>query len=125
MIVTLLTAPRLVKPLTHKLLCQLLRHGLAHTHDPVTEHFADGLVLSQPTHLTAHEMVMTADTPTEACKHNSISSWPSLADITSLKLLCLSNSGCGPLKRQSCYSTMCANLSLRVTGVGQSSLNQL
>lgn len=63
MIVTLLTAPRLVKPLTHKLLCQLLCHGLAHTHDPVTEHFADGLVLSQPTHLTAHEMVMTAATP--------------------------------------------------------------
>lgn len=51
MIVTLLTAPRLVKPLAHKLLCQLLCHGLAHTHDPVTEYFADGLVLPQPTHL--------------------------------------------------------------------------
>jgi hypothetical protein len=112
MIVTLLTAPWLVKPLAHKLLCQLLRHGLAHTHDPITEHFADGLVLSQPTHLTAHEMVMTAATPTEACKHASISSWPSLADITSLKLLCPILGG--PLKRQSCYSTVCADLSLRV-----------
>lgn len=91
MIVTLLTAPWLVKPLAHKLVCQLLSHGLAHTHDPVTEHFADGLVLSQPTHLTAHEIVMTAATPTEARKHTSISSWPSLADITSLKLLCPSN----------------------------------
>lgn len=88
MIVTLLAAPRLVKPLAHQLLCQLLRHGLAHAHDPVTEHFADGLVLSQPTHLTAHEMVMTAATPTEACKHASISSWHSLADILSLTPLC-------------------------------------
>lgn len=69
MIVTLLTAPWLVKPLAHKLLCQLLRHGLAHTHDPVTEHFADGLVLSQPTHLTAHKTVMTAAIPPQ--KHSS------------------------------------------------------
>lgn len=60
MIVTLLTAPGLVKPFTHKLLSQLLCHSLPHTHDPVTEHFADGLVLSQPTHLTAHKMVTTA-----------------------------------------------------------------
>lgn len=75
MIVTLLAAPWLVKPLAHQLLCQLLRHSLAHTHDAVTEHFADGLVLSQPTHLTAHEMVMTAATPHRSMQHACISSW--------------------------------------------------
>lgn len=94
MIVTLLTAPWLVKPLAHKLLCQLLCHSLAHTHDPVTEHFADGLVLSQPTHLTAHETVMTAATPQKhAGQHTSISGRPSLAAIVALKLLCPSNPG--------------------------------
>lgn len=51
MIVILLAAPRLVKPLTHKLVGQLLCHGLPHTHDPITQHFADGLVLPKPTHL--------------------------------------------------------------------------
>lgn len=57
MIVILLTAPRLVKPLAHKLLRQLLGHSLPHAHDPVAEHFADGLVLPQPTHLEAHKTV--------------------------------------------------------------------
>lgn len=51
MIVILLTAPRLVKPLAHKLIRQLLCHRLPHAHDPISEHFADGLVLPKPTHL--------------------------------------------------------------------------
>lgn len=52
MIVILLTAPRLVEPLAHKLLSELLCRGLPDAHDPVTEHSADRLVLPKPTHLT-------------------------------------------------------------------------
>lgn len=51
MIVILLTAPRLVEPLAHKLLSELLCRGLPDAHDPVTEHSADRLVLPKPTHL--------------------------------------------------------------------------
>lgn len=51
MIVILLAAPWLAKPLTHKLVRQLLRHCLPHAYDPIAQHFADGLVLAKPTHL--------------------------------------------------------------------------
>ena len=54
MIFTLLAAPRLAEPLTHELFRQLLCHGPPHTHDPVAQHFADGLVLPEPAHLTEH-----------------------------------------------------------------------
>lgn len=54
MIVTLLAAPRLAEPLAHELFRQLLCHGPPHTHDPVAQHFADGLVLPEPAHLTEH-----------------------------------------------------------------------
>lgn len=52
MIVILLTAPRLAKPLTHELISQLLGHSLSHTHDSVPQYFTDGLVLPEPAHLT-------------------------------------------------------------------------
>lgn len=54
MIVTLLAAPRLAEPLAHKLFRQLLRHSPPHAHDPVAQHFADGLVLPESAHLTEH-----------------------------------------------------------------------
>lgn len=114
MIVILLTAPRLVKPLAHKLLRQLLGHSLPHAHDPVTEHFADGLVLPQPTHLEAHRTV--TDNSHLSCKQTSNSSWPSPADILSPDTALSFQPRWDPLTRQSCCSTCMLVLSKSQSG---------